>query len=56
MVEHRGSRRHILDLLATDAADQLDTLLAPAAYHVLGPLECRPLGADSADEYTLRAF
>ena len=36
--------------------DQLDALLAPAGYHVVRPLECRPLGADSVDEYTLRAF
>jgi hypothetical protein len=57
MAEHRGSRRHILDLLASpDAADQLDALLAPAAYHVVRPVECRPMGPDSAEEYTLRAF
>jgi hypothetical protein len=53
----RGSRRHILDLLASpEAADQLDALLAPAGYHVVRPLECRPLSAESAEEYTLRAF
>jgi hypothetical protein len=57
MGEHRGSRPHILHLLASpDAADQLDTLLAPAAYHVMRPVECRPMGPDSAEEYTLRAF
>ena len=56
-LEHRGSRRHILDLLASsDAADRLDSLLAPSACHVVRPIECRPIGPDNADEYTLRAF
>jgi hypothetical protein len=56
-LEHPGSRRHILDLLASsDAPDQLDALLAPAGYHGTRPLECRPVGSDSAEEYTLRAF
>src|SRR5215212_8059837 len=55
--DYRGSRRHVLDLLASpDAPDQLDALLAPAGYHVVRSLQCRPVGPDSAEEYTLRAF
>jgi hypothetical protein len=53
----RGSRRHVLDLLASaDAPNQLDALLASAEYHLVPPLECRPIGPDSSEEYTLRAF
>jgi hypothetical protein len=44
----RGSRRHVLDLLASaDAPNQLDALLAPAGYHLVRPQECRPVGPDS---------
>lgn len=55
--EHRGSRRHVLDLLASSGApDQLDALLAPTGCRLIRPLECRPMGPTTAGEYTLRAF